>query len=303
MESSSNHSEPKTREEKLLETIVTSGVRLQPTSDAIQAFLVEAAKLDALALSHALESKLLSPVWQVCMKAILPKLLSERRPTREQADLAGSNSERSLKPVITPVRRPDLIDTGDLDDYDGQDASSKDPNNQNTANMTRTQLIDDLFGDGIDAGLGATEQNDDDDPFAGVSFHTNESRENVEDLFSGMTIDGESVVSGNHVAANEKSELIDIFGTTSEAPFKAEIKKDSVNDLIACLSMTENLSNSEQKGITSEAPENRFANINTHSSHQASNDALSGILGSQATRMSKNPMFPSESCHMPFLLE
>ena len=67
-ESSSNYSETKTREERLLETIVTTGgVRLQPTRDTIQAFLVEAAKLDALALSHALETKLLSPMWQVTL--------------------------------------------------------------------------------------------------------------------------------------------------------------------------------------------------------------------------------------------
>ncbi|XP_030526259.1 protein MODIFIED TRANSPORT TO THE VACUOLE 1-like [Rhodamnia argentea] len=69
-DSSSNHTE-KTREERLLDTIVTSGgVRLQPTRDAIQAFLVEAAKLDAVALSWALESKLQSPQWQVRMKAL-----------------------------------------------------------------------------------------------------------------------------------------------------------------------------------------------------------------------------------------
>lgn len=61
----SSFRESKTREERLLETVVTSGgVRLQPTRDCIQAFLVEAAKFDALALSHALESKLQSPVWQ-----------------------------------------------------------------------------------------------------------------------------------------------------------------------------------------------------------------------------------------------
>lgn len=69
-DSSSNHTE-KTREERLLDTIVTlGGVRLQPTRDAIQAFLVEAAKLDAMALSWALESKLQSPQWQVRMKAL-----------------------------------------------------------------------------------------------------------------------------------------------------------------------------------------------------------------------------------------
>lgn len=62
----SNLLQSKTREERLLETIVTSGgVRLQPTRDAIQVFLVEAAKLDALALSRALESKMQLPQWQV----------------------------------------------------------------------------------------------------------------------------------------------------------------------------------------------------------------------------------------------
>lgn len=61
----------KTREERLLETIATSGgVRLQPTRDALQVFLLEASKLDALALTHALESKLQSPSWQVRVKAI-----------------------------------------------------------------------------------------------------------------------------------------------------------------------------------------------------------------------------------------
>lgn len=61
----------KTREERLLETIATSGgVRLQPTRDALQVFLLEASKLDALALAHAVESKLQSPLWQVRVKAI-----------------------------------------------------------------------------------------------------------------------------------------------------------------------------------------------------------------------------------------
>lgn len=66
-DSSASYTGSKTREEKLLETIVTSGgVRLQPTRDAIQVFLVEAAKLDALAMSRALEAKLQSPLWQAC---------------------------------------------------------------------------------------------------------------------------------------------------------------------------------------------------------------------------------------------
>lgn len=74
---SSSYSHEKSREERLLETIVTSGgVRLQPTRDAIQAFLIEATKLNALALSHALETKLQSHMWQVLMLSIL-LILSE----------------------------------------------------------------------------------------------------------------------------------------------------------------------------------------------------------------------------------
>ena len=66
--SSSIYSREKSREERLLETIVTSGgVRLQPTRDALHVFLTEASKLDALALSHALETKLQSHMWQVCL--------------------------------------------------------------------------------------------------------------------------------------------------------------------------------------------------------------------------------------------
>ena len=66
-DTASSHTGIKSREERLLETIVTSGgVRLQPTRDAIQVFLTEALKLDAVAMSCALEAKLQSPLWQVC---------------------------------------------------------------------------------------------------------------------------------------------------------------------------------------------------------------------------------------------
>lgn len=66
-DTASSHTGIKSREERLLETIVTSGgVRLQPTRDAIQVFLSEAVKLDPMAMSHALEGKLQSSLWQVC---------------------------------------------------------------------------------------------------------------------------------------------------------------------------------------------------------------------------------------------
>ncbi|XWS20246.1 hypothetical protein CRYUN_Cryun31cG0083800 [Craigia yunnanensis] len=334
-ESSSNYSETKTREERLLETIVTSGgVRLQPTRDAIQSFLVEAAKLDALALSHALETKLLSPMWQVRMKTVcvLESILRKKEDEHflvvasyftknkdvvlrcsdspqtslreksnkvlfllngEQIGGLTSHSEKSLKAETSPVQMPDLIDTGDQDDYNGLDNSTKNQHDQNTANLTAIPLIDDLFGDGLDAGLSTREQKKDDNPFADVSFDTGESRENVDDLFSGMTIDDKSVVNGNYMKANKISELIDIIGNNSEAPFEPENQKNVVNDIVAGLSKNENPSNLKQKGISSEAhPENIFAEINTHSSYQTSNDALSGILGSQATGMNANPVFP-----------
>lgn len=73
----SGHAGVKSREEKLLETIVSSGgVRLQPTRDALQIFLVEALKLDPLALSHALESKLCSHLWQVFLFYFIFLILS-----------------------------------------------------------------------------------------------------------------------------------------------------------------------------------------------------------------------------------
>jgi hypothetical protein len=67
-DASSSQPGPKSREERLLETIVTaSSVRLQPTRDSLQIFLTEASKLDAVALSCALENKLNSPLWQVSL--------------------------------------------------------------------------------------------------------------------------------------------------------------------------------------------------------------------------------------------
>ncbi|KAL4311816.1 hypothetical protein GQ457_01G039480 [Hibiscus cannabinus] len=332
-ESNSNKG-TKTREERLLETIVTSGgVRLQPTREAIQAFLVEAAKLDALALSHALESKLLSPMWQVRIKAVcvLESILRKKEDEHflivasyftenkdvvlrcsespqtslrekankvlillngEQPGALASNSEY-LKTETTPVQMPDLIDTGYPDDYKALDNSENNQHDQNTAVWTTPPLIDDLFGDDIDTGLSTRDLKNADDPFADVSFHTGEGRENVDYLFSGMTVDDKSAVSGNSVAVNEKSELIDIFGTNSDAPLQSANQKTDIKDLMDGLSVNENPSNLKQKGIFSEAhPEDIFADINTHSTHQASNDVLSGLLGSQAAGMNSNTMFP-----------
>ncbi|KAG6519909.1 hypothetical protein ZIOFF_016938 [Zingiber officinale] len=69
-DTTSSNSGVKSHEGRLFETIVTSGgVRLQPTRDALQVFLLEAAKLDGLAMSHALEMKLKSQLWQTGLQA------------------------------------------------------------------------------------------------------------------------------------------------------------------------------------------------------------------------------------------
>ncbi|XP_011099638.1 VHS domain-containing protein At3g16270 [Sesamum indicum] len=94
-ETSSRDSGPtysqKTREEKLLETIVTSGgVRLQPTRDALNVFMAEASKLNGLSLGHAIETKLKSPMWQVRMKAICVLEAVLRKKDDEQFSVISS---------------------------------------------------------------------------------------------------------------------------------------------------------------------------------------------------------------------
>ncbi|KAI8009879.1 Protein MODIFIED TRANSPORT TO THE VACUOLE 1 [Camellia lanceoleosa] len=44
-------------------------------------------------------------------------------------------------------------------------------------------IFDDLFGDSLGTGVSASEHKNDDDPFADVSFHTNDDKEHVTDIF------------------------------------------------------------------------------------------------------------------------
>ncbi|KAI3451670.1 hypothetical protein Pfo_008335 [Paulownia fortunei] len=167
----------KTREEKLLETVVTSGgVRLQPTRDALHVFLVEASKLNALSLGHAIETKLKSPMWQVRMKAIcvLEAVLrkkddenfsvissyfsdnsdvvvqcseSPQASLREKANkvlslLGGEQNGGGINHVEKspntpqPSMMPDLIDTGDSDDLLGVEDSQKAETESRITNTT-----------------------------------------------------------------------------------------------------------------------------------------------------------------------
>ncbi|KAM5579120.1 protein MODIFIED TRANSPORT TO THE VACUOLE 1 [Rosa sericea] len=335
-DSSSSYRESKAREERLLETIVTSGgVRLQPTRDAIQVFLAEAAKLDAVALSLALESKLQSPLWQVRMKAIcvLESILrrkddenfsiiesyfienrdavarcseSPQASLREKANkvinllggeqtgsVAGNSEERGKAQTTTVVQMPDLIDTGDLDDYHGTDAAEN-QNEQVITNLTAPpQLIDDLFGDAQGNVVSTSELRNDDDPFADVSFHTNESKEHADDLFSGLTIDDKLDAQEDAIGGKKNgSEIFDIFGPNPELPHEQD-HTNNLNNLMVGLSIDKDASKMEQKG-TSPAivSDSLLSDSSSQPSHQVSTDAWSGIRNSQTERMSETPIFP-----------
>ncbi|KAL5757832.1 hypothetical protein ACOSP7_020443 [Xanthoceras sorbifolium] len=336
-DSSASYAGSKTREEKLLETIVTSGgVRLQPTRDAIQVFLVEAAKLDAWALSEALETKLQSPLWQVRMKAIcvlesvlrknddekfsiVASYFSENKDAvvrcsespqtslREKANkvlglLGGeqaaglvSGSQKSVKAeTASSVQMPDLIDTGNFDDYDGADNSTNHGSDQNIANLTApaSPLVDDLFGDSLGSGSSTSEPKNDDDPFADVSFLTSEGREHVDDLFSGLNVDDRSASEIHGVADKTGSKLFDIFGSNTEIPQELENQRKDVNDLMAGLSINENSSKLTQQGTSSVLlSENLFSDLG-NPTQPVSSDSVSSLLASQTAGMNANPMFP-----------
>lgn len=78
------HSGCKSREERLLETIVTSGgVRLQPTRDSIYIFLTEASKMSPVLMCHAVESKLQSNLWKVFILYLLFSFISKFHITKK----------------------------------------------------------------------------------------------------------------------------------------------------------------------------------------------------------------------------
>ncbi|GMP34933.1 hypothetical protein CsSME_00007594 [Camellia sinensis var. sinensis] len=336
---SSSYAENKTREERLLETIVTSGgVRLQPTRDALQVFLVEASKLNELALSHALESKLQSPLWQVRMKAvcvleailrkndddsfsILASYFSENKDAvvrcsespqaslREKSNkvlnlLGGEQTcsgmghpEKPIKSESSTVQMPDLIDTSGPDDSNTAADFIKTQSDQHILEQetATVPIFDDLFGDSLGTGVSASEHKNDDDPFADVSFHTNDDKEHVSDIFSGMNVDkpGANEV---HMAANGNGngpEPFDIFGPNFEGLQQEENHKKDVHDFMAGLSISENASMTQQKGASPGAhSETIFSDSTVNPNHLVSNNVFNGILdGSQEAGMNVNPMF------------
>ncbi|XP_010545678.1 PREDICTED: VHS domain-containing protein At3g16270 [Tarenaya hassleriana] len=334
--SASDHVVSRTREEKLLETIVTAGgVRLQPTRDALQVFLSEAAKLDAVALSIALDAKLQSPMWQIRMKAVCvleailrkkddenfsivatyfsenmdviqrcsesPQASLREKATRVLGLLNGgqssglmSNRETSVKrETASTVELPDLIDTGESD-FLTDDTVTK-PSDVGVAS-TAAPLMDDLFGDSTGIELNSSEKRNDDDPFADVSFHSGEVKENPDDLFSGMTLGAKPTADGNRAQdIRTEPELFDMFGSISNLKTEPE-NPNNINDLMASFSINGGTSN--QKGSSSSTiPENLFATSSTVV-HHAPENPTGGMPGSQIPGFMQNPMAPGGV--MPF---
>lgn len=337
--STSSHTKSKTREERLLETIVTSGgVRLQPTRDAIHVFLAEAAKLDPMAISRALETKLQSPQWQVRVRAvcvldsivrrkdnepfsIVASYFSENKELLircslspqaslrekankvlsfldgEQAGTMAIDSGKSVKAeTATAVQMPDLIDTGDSDYINGTNDSTHTQGAENTGSSTKeaTHSIYDLLGDNVGSGVSISEERNDDDPFADVSFHSGQGPDSTDDIFKGLTIGDKPDANQNHVTINEsRPDLFDIFGSSDISSEQVNQRND-VNALMAGLSVNE----SEVKGTPGMPSEAILSDFKSNPGYQVTNDTLDGMVGSQVTGISPNAMPLSSS--LPF---
>lgn len=177
-----------------------------------------------------------------------------------------------------------MIDTGDPNDFYGKDNATKSPNDHNVANSaSSTPLVDDLFGD-FGGSVQDSEHKNEEDPFADVSFHTDESKEHADDLFSGMEVGDKQV--DNVIGNRSKPETLDIFASNSDEGNHKEFV-----DLMADLSIKENASNMEQQL-------NSAIDINNHVSLHHSDNILGGILGSQTTGYNVNPTLPTG--YMPY---
>ncbi|KAK1312124.1 VHS domain-containing protein [Acorus calamus] len=307
--SSSSRAGSKTREERLLETIVMSGgIRLQPTRDAIQVFLVEASKLDVMAMAHALESKLQSHMWQVRMKAVcvleaimrkkddihfstIVSYFSENRDSiikcseSPQASLqekanrvlllmdGGQNSGvKSIagQPSSVKANAAPAVVLPDLIDAGNLDDSSEKPNDESSSLTSSSPLVDDLFGDGLVTDTSTSGKTSEDDPFADVLFHTDTDKGN-DDIFSGLTVDDKLAGNGSSMPTSSfGSDFLDVFDSNAQQlPQQTSTQKQDVHDLMAGLTMND-------------LPQTSFPAIS---------EAKVGNIGPQVVNMNPNAFF------------
>ncbi|KAL3630281.1 hypothetical protein CASFOL_023265 [Castilleja foliolosa] len=324
-DSSSTYSQ-KTREEKLLETIVTSGgVRLQPTRDALHVFLVEASKLNAVSLGHAIETKLKSPMWQVRMKAmcILEAVLrkkddghfsvissyfidnndvvvqcseSPQASLREKANkvlslLGGEQGGAVIHHVQKsakapqPSVMPDLIDTGDSNDLFGVEDSKKAESESRITNTVTSTAP--LIDDLFGDSFGGTES-------------TNAPK-----------LDDDPFADVNFHIGQDKNQVADLFsGVATEArtaapetefdflnstsEFSQEHRKagKDVNDLMGSLSINEIDPFKMPNGTVEKGSEHLGFKPSAYQDNKIPNSVLNSEFASQATGINVAPMFP-----------
>ncbi|KAL0423883.1 UNVERIFIED_CONTAM: protein MODIFIED TRANSPORT TO THE VACUOLE 1 [Sesamum radiatum] len=310
----------KTREEKLLETIVIAGgVRLQPTRDALHIFLVEASKLNALSLGHAIETKLRSPQWQVRMKAIcvLEAVLRNKQDanfsviasyfgeTKDAVVQCSKSPQASLREKATkvlsllgceqsgegnhveestemsqPAVMPDLIDAGGANDLAGIEDSKKTQNEPKISNLAASTAP--LIDDLLDGNFGgdvSSPLKSDDDPFADVSFHMRQDKDHAADVFSGMAVDKSGAMKSHIGAHTTESEPFYLFSSSSEVFQEHENPRKDISNLMDGLSINGN-------GPSIKKNES-FA--------EKGSDALNSEITSQAAAVNPNPMFPLDA--------
>lgn len=203
-----------------------------------------------------------------------------------------SNSEKQIKTEANfIVDVPDLIDTGDPDDFSVTDSKTNGTSENNGLNVTTSHppLIDDLFGDSLVTSISSSDQQNEDDPFADVSFH-NEGNKDGDDLFSGMTVDNKRGSAENQIASSQnRPELLDILGSSSETQ-QHENQRNDVDNLMIGLSIDD-----KQKENASQAfSGTNFVDLNSHPISKVPNDALSGLAGNQGG-LNSNALFASST--------
>ncbi|KAG7036470.1 VHS domain-containing protein, partial [Cucurbita argyrosperma subsp. argyrosperma] len=281
---SSGSSERRTREERLLETIATAGgVRIQPTRDAIQAFLVEAANENQDAVIGCSESP------QASLREKASKVMPLLDGGKGVPSMNDSEKSRPNNPSST-IQMPDLIDTSDAGALEAE-------------NLSKTPLVDDLFGDGVNTVASTSELKNDDDPFSDVSFQTTDNGENPDDLFSGMNVDNSQVSNENKRPASEQKNehgVFDVFGSSSEAGVQEHTRKD-VNDLMSGLSIHEDGLKSNDIGDSKDSLSESLYSVSSQPNHQyqTKDSSVNGIYSSPMVGTNMNAAFFPGMTYLP----
>ncbi|XP_056167269.1 protein MODIFIED TRANSPORT TO THE VACUOLE 1-like isoform X2 [Syzygium oleosum] len=337
--SASSHTESKTREERLLETIVTSGgVRLQPTRDAIHVFLVEAAKLDPVALSRALERKFQSPQWQVRVRAVCVLDSIVRRKDNEPFSIVASYFSENKELLISCSSSPQasLREKANkvLSFLDGEQAGTLavDSGRSVKAETAATVQMPDLIDTGDSDYIIGTNDSTHTQGANSTGSLTKEATPSIYDLL------GDNVGSG--VSTGEERNDDDPFADVS---FHSGQGQDSTDDIFKGMTIDDkhganqnhvtitesgpeffdifgssdisseqviqrndvndlmaglSVNGSEVKGTPATLSEAVLSDSKSNPGYQVSNDTLNRMVGSQMTGMSPNAMPLSSS--LPF---